>query len=358
MKIMFLSAANSIHTVRWVNTLADRGHEVHLVYNAGHDPKQNKIDKRVRLYALKHSGAKGYYLNAPELHHLTRRIAPDVINVHYASGYGTLARWGKIGSYLLSVWGSDVYEFPYQNKLNKWILSKNVKNAKMLASTSNCMAEQLCKVLGRELEIGITPFGVDMNRFRPEYHKKKEDCIVIGTVKALEPVYRIRDLIEAVSLLKQKELPQEIKVKIYGDGSLKEELKEQIKQLKMDDIVSLEGKIPNDSVPKALEEMDIFCAVSEKESFGVAVVEAMAMARPVVVTNAEGFREVVTSGENGFICEVRNPKAIAEALECLIIDEKKRDSFGKAGYERARAFYDWQKNVDTMEMLYQKLARL
>ena len=96
MKILFLSAANSVHTVKWVNTLAERKHEIHLVFNCGHAPSVDKIDGRVHLYQLKYSGTKGYYLNAKELKKLNKKINPDVINVHYASGYGTLARMAKL----------------------------------------------------------------------------------------------------------------------------------------------------------------------------------------------------------------------------------------------------------------------
>ncbi len=66
MKIMFVSAANSTHTVRWVNALAERGHEVYLVSNRGHEPKEDALNSRVKLYLMKHSGGKGYYLNAGE----------------------------------------------------------------------------------------------------------------------------------------------------------------------------------------------------------------------------------------------------------------------------------------------------
>lgn len=49
MKIMFVSAANSTHTVRWVNALAERGHEVYLVSNRGHEPKEDALNSRVKI---------------------------------------------------------------------------------------------------------------------------------------------------------------------------------------------------------------------------------------------------------------------------------------------------------------------
>ena len=119
MKILFLSAANSIHTVRWVNSLANRNHEIYLVYNRGHNPKADKIDKKVKLCELPFTGNRGYFFNVFALKKLAKKIKPDVINVHYASGYGTLARKSKLCPILLSVWGSDVYDFPNKSFVNK-----------------------------------------------------------------------------------------------------------------------------------------------------------------------------------------------------------------------------------------------
>ena len=50
MKVLFLSAANSIHTVKWVNSLVARGIEILLVYNRGHEPQMDVLDKRVKRH--------------------------------------------------------------------------------------------------------------------------------------------------------------------------------------------------------------------------------------------------------------------------------------------------------------------
>lgn len=357
MKILFLSAANSSHTVKWVNALAERGYEIHLVYNEGHNPDCDKINGKIKLHPLKHSGAKGYYLNAAELKKIEKSVQPDVINVHYASGYGTLARKSKIGPYLLSVWGSDVYEFPYKSFVNKIILKKNILNAQMLASTSHCMAQQLRKVLNLDdVEINITPFGIDLNHFEcDEEYGEESEQIVLGTVKLLKPVYRIGDFVKAVAILKKQYGYDKLKAYIYGDGEQKKQLEELIEQHSLNDTVFLKGKIPNTQVPKALQKFDIFCAMSEKESFGVAVVEAMAMKVPVVVSDAEGFKEVVADGETGFIFPKGDVEEMAEKLHKLIEDKKLRKSMGIAGRKRVEELYDWNKNVDIMEQLYKQL---
>lgn len=169
-----------------------------------------------------------------------------IINVHYASGYGTLAEKARLPKYILSVWGSDVYDFPYESRVKNHILKRNVRSASYLASTSNCMAVQLKKVMQDEkLEITITPFGVDLNKFDPKKYKEIEkEELIIGNIKALEEIYGIEEMILAFRDLK-KELEQEhysrkIKLLIYGSGSKKEQYEDLINKQNLQDSVFLE----------------------------------------------------------------------------------------------------------------------
>lgn len=366
MKVLFLSAASSIHTVKWVNSLVSRGHVVHLVFNEGHNPRENYIDNRVILHCLKYGGTKGYYLNARELKKLCEVINPDVINVHYASGYGTLARWSQISPILLSIWGSDVYDFPYQSKIKKLILKKNVRYATKIASTSFCMAEQLRKVMdNKKLEIEVTPFGVDLQFFDPtKYEKEVSSCIRIGNIKALEEKYGIEEFIRGISeLLKRLEcmekqgIKNKIQVDIYGSGSQKDKLQILIRELQLENFVHLKGRVANEKVPQILKNFTIFCATSklDSESFGVAVVEAMAMEVPVIVTDVDGFKEVVVNNETGLIIERNSITQIADALEQLVNDENKRKIYGRNGRKRVEELYCWKDNVSRMESIYYKM---
>src|SRR5699024_6142017 len=98
-----------VHTMRWVNGLAARGIEVHLA--TVHEPTF-EYDARVVVHRLFPRAPFGYVLSVASLRRLIRRVAPDLLNVHYATGYGLLARLSGFRPTLLSVWGSDVYCFP------------------------------------------------------------------------------------------------------------------------------------------------------------------------------------------------------------------------------------------------------
>ena len=144
MKVLFLSAIENTHTIRWVNALVHKGLEVTLVgmKNSNNEKNKSLIDSKVKIVYLPIKGKLGYYLNRFFINKIVEKESPDIINVHYASGFGTLGRFIKFENKLLNVWGSDVYDFPKQSKIKKQILIKNLNSYKAIASTSYCMAKE------------------------------------------------------------------------------------------------------------------------------------------------------------------------------------------------------------------------
>lgn len=358
MKVIFISPANNIHTVRWVNALSEKGIEIILISLKNHTESINKINKKIKIIYLPISGTIGYYLNTFFINKIIKKEKPDLINVHYASGYGTLGRFIKFENKLLNVWGSDVYDFPNQSNLKQKILTKNLSAYKAIASTSYCMAKETKKYLKEKKEIHITPFGVDINLFKNMNYEKDKNKIVIGNVKTLLPKYGIEYLIKAVKELEnilEKEIFNKIEVHIYGKGNSEQELKQLAANLNLKEKIKFLGFIKNTDVSKAINKMDIFVVPSILESFGVAAVEAMACEIPVIVSDADGLKEVVINNETGFVVPKKDYKVIAEKLKELILDEELRIKFGKNGRERVLELYDWNNNVDNMIKIYNKI---
>ena len=120
--------------------MSEKGVEIVLVSLKNHSENINKINKKVKIIYLPIKGVLGYYLNAFFINKIIKEEKPDLINVHYASGYGTLGRFIKFENKLLNVWGSDVYDFPNESNLKRKIFEKNLSSYKAITSTSHCMA--------------------------------------------------------------------------------------------------------------------------------------------------------------------------------------------------------------------------
>lgn len=361
MRILFVSPANSTHTMRWVNELHFRGHKMQLISNANHRASPDSYDPSIRVYYLRFPGNLGYFLNATEAKKICRNFDPDIINVHYASGYGTLARLAKLRPCILSVWGSDVYDFPFKSKLHLNLIKKNLAFASVLASTSIAMSEQVKLIMGNNLEVSITPFGVETNKFKP-LPAVKDGYFRFGVVKSLEPVYGIEFLIRSFAMYYDNYQKFDNKHRIpilviYGKGSQKSHLKSLILELGLEDRVFLQGFVSNDKLPVILNNFDVFCAGSKRESFGVSVIEAMSVGLPVLATSTAGFEEVMVDGETGYLIPYNDIHSMAEKMMALYMSPEKRNKFGLAGRKRVMELYEWKHNVSQMEHIYHQFRK-
>ncbi|MEC3435041.1 glycosyltransferase [Bacillus cereus] len=361
-KICYLAPASNIHTVRWVNALVENQFDVTLV--TMHEPDMDKIDSNVKIEVLPFKKGYGYYLNAWALKSVLRKYSPDFLHVHYASGYGTLARLAKFEPTILSVWGSDVYLFPNKREVNRRILKKNLSHAKYITSTSHDMKKETEKYLDYNKEIYITPFGIDTQLFRANDNKSNNENnqLRIGIAKKLEKVYGIDYLIRAVSELKKKlkiqgynNIDDNLKLIIICEGSKREELNSLVKELELENHVEFIGNIPNVEIPNYLNEIDIFCIPSLSESFGVAALEASACAVPVVASNVGGLPEVVLHGETGYLVDAGNSKELSERLYELALNPELRKEFGENGRELVSSKYSWKESVRIMLEVYNNI---
>lgn len=361
MKIVLLSGYNVIHTVRWANSLCERGHDVHLI---SLHRRGDTLDPRVKKVILPFPPPLGYYLNIPFIRYILQKIKPDLVNAHYASGYGTLGRLSGFHPYVLSVWGSDVYDFPHYSDRNRKLIVKNLLSADIVCSTSYAMAKvtkKLCPGLG---EIYVTPFGVDTKRFVPKASPVQKTTLTIGTIKKLRNKYGIDILIRSFAAMKENireinpGLSTTLRLMIVGEGVDKDDLVKLAADIGVGDVTEFVGAIPYADVPGYLKSIDIYAALSrlDSESFGVAIIEASACGLPVVVSDTDGPSEVVNNESTGLIVPRENVTESAMALERLVIDSSLRHQLGTAGRSHVVDTYDWEKSVDIMENVYNKVA--
>ncbi len=351
-RILMLANAESIHTVRWANAIAaNQGYEVHLVSQRA---ALEKIHADVRVWVAPWSTSLGYFLNAPFVRGVIRTIRPTLVHAHYASGYGTLGRLAGFHPLVVSVWGADVYDFPRKSAVHKWLILRNLASADRVLSTSQVMAVETQKYT--EKEIDVTPFGVELDQFEPRAEASifgRED-IVIGTVKTLDPKYGIEFLIRAFRLVKDRHPNLRLKMLIVGTGPDESRLKKLAVELGVMQDAVFVGHIEYREVPRYhnMLSVSVFVSVKHSESFGVAVIEASACGKPVVVANVGGLPEVVEDGVTGFVVEPRNPEQTANAIEKLVLDESLRRRMGERGKRRVARLYNWTENVNEMLRIY------
>jgi len=363
MKVLILSDVNVIHTIRWAVSLHESGLEIAVLSLSSLKKENENYYDGVEVYHVGDLVAKGegglakitYLKLVPLIKKSIIKFRPDILHAHYASSYGLLGALSGFSPFLISVWGNDIFSFPYKSPLHRAIIKYNLKKADLILSTSQIMAQQTMRFTNKP--VTVVPFGVDLERFKPikvETPFSPGD-IVIGTVKTMEPKYGIKYLVEAFSLLKTRRPELPLKLLIVGGGSRIDELIDQVSELGFADHVKFTGSVGHDEVPRYFNMLDIavFLSTLDSESFGVAIIEASACEKPVVVSDVGGLPEVVEDGVTGTVVAKKNAMAAANAIEKLIDDEELRSSMGQKGRERVKRHYDWSHNVRQMIDIYQ-----
>lgn len=364
MRVVLLAGANSIHTIRWANGLKAAGLDVYLI---SQHPLMHQLNEEIHYYELPNRGVLGYFLIVSQVKKLLLAIKPDIVNAHYASGYGTTARLVNYHPYVLSVWGSDIYLFPKKSFIHHWLVNKNLLAADAIASTSHCMALETNKLVALKKPIFITPFGIDKDIFYKERNYSasgylSEDKIVIGTVKSLKPVYGIDLLIKSFAILYNKlkashpQLAEILRLRIVGGGQELEVLQALAASLNIYNLVEFIGQVNHEQVPEELAKLDIYVALSRSESFGVAILEAGLNQCPVVVSNVGGLPELVVNHKTGIIVEKENVNEAALAMLQLIMNPELISRYGLSAQKYVLEKYLWEKSVENMIHVYKTVV--
>jgi len=190
----------------------------------------------------------------------------------------------------------------------------------------------------------IIPNGIDLEHFSSDvapvdiFSDGKINILFVGR---LEKRKGLNYLLSAYRQVK-REFPNS-RLIIVGPGTrLRRKYEKQVKRDGLEDVVFV-GHIDYDELPAYYKSADIFCSpATGQESFGIVLLEAMAVGKPIVATNIEGYAGVMVHGEEGMLVPPKDEKGLTQALISLMADEALRGQMGARGVLTASK-YSWVK---------------
>lgn len=368
MKILIVSDARSIHTKRWVAALSKRGIEV-ILYSITLPEDNFYENESIKNYCFdffsykKRKGnifcaVRNHLKAVRDLKGIITNERPDILHAHYLTGYSFIAALTGFHPFLVSAWGSDIYEFPKQSAIKKWSVKFILRCADTVLATSRVLAKECGKYTGKA--IGITPFGVDTELFRPSLRLQAgSGPFIIGTAKTLSHKYGIDLLIKTFRLVCENNPDKDCRLEIAGSGPDSEKLQNLAYFLGVGDKVSFLGHIPNNELADIFNHFNVAIYLSRQESFGVSAIEAMSCGKPVVTSAAPGFTEVVENSVCGFIIDEKDENTLilqaSKAVQKFIDTPALERSMGEKGRERVERLYKWDNNVTQMISIYKSV---
>jgi len=238
------------------------------------------------------------------------------------------------------------------------------KRVTKIFAISTAIKKNLIKTTPNDSEkVMILPNGIDIERFSPERIDSLKvrrgfgfspEEIVLGMLARFTPGKGHEEF-----LLAAKDLNDEYKNLRYlvvgepsrGEGEYADRIKQLAKECRLENLVFTGYR---EDIPEVLAAMDIFVFPSHAEAFGIALIEAMAMEKPSVCTNAEGILDIAVDGQTSYLFENKNAEDLKAKLRVLIESKITRGKFGENARNRVAENFELTKLTEKVLNIYQE----
>lgn len=283
----------------------------------------------------------------------------DLLHVHYAIPHASAAYMareilkaqGINIPFVTTLHGTDITLVGKEETLEP-VVSFSINQSDAVTSVSASLKAQTKEYfhINEDTDIQVIPNFIDLERFKKQKkdHFKTAICPngerLLIHISNMRKVKRAQDVLRIFDILR-KEMP--CKLLMVGDGPERGRLEEICYEIKACHDVRFLGKL--EEIEEILSVSDLFIMPSEKESFGLAALEAMACEVPVISSNIGGLPELNIQGVTGFMSEVGDVEDMAKnALH--ILQEENLPNFKKNAVARANEF-----KLDNIRPLYEKV---
>ena len=347
--------------------MADKGHEMHYI-TSSKPFRFLDAHPNIQFHEVKIDGYAVFKYPPYDIA-LANRIAEvieteklDLLHVHYAVPHAVSAALGKdmanstIGV-ITTLHGTDVTILGHDPGLRNTVRYGIDKSTITTAVSESLRLETLELIEPQKDLVTIYNF-IDEKKYRPvdpgtlksDLGIKPEEKIIIH-ISNFRAVKRIPDIIESF-----KKVAKEIDAKLLlvGDGPERTDMEALVVELGIEQHVIFTGK--RDDLPELLAISDVMFHLSEKEAFGLVLLEALACGLPSVATNVGGIPEVIEDGFNGFLVQLGDISAAAEKAMLLLTDDKLRAAFRENGLATAADKFHSSTIVNQYEKLYYEVA--
>ncbi len=364
LRIAYLSIGRHVHTERWLRFFVERGHDVHLLtVQPGPMPGVTVHD------ISSHAGPKPlrYATSLLKVRALLGRIDPDVLHTHFLTGYGY---WGWLSGFrpfLLTVWGDDVYQTPFESRAKLWLARHALAAADWVSGDSVDMLEQAIELGARRARCEHLQLGVDFRQFRPdvpaatttairtEFTTPPDAPVVLSTRSFSQPYYNIPLFVDAIPALLARR-PDTV-CWIAGYEGVDSGVRAQAERLGVTHAVRFLGRVPHERLQDVVAAADVYITIPSLDATAVSLLEAMAAGKAIVASALPSAMEWIVEGESGRIVPPGERPALEAAIGDLLDDPATRARLGAAAHRAARAGADWHHHMGRNEEVYLAAAR-
>ena len=350
--------------------LSKRGHEIHFI----------TYSQPVRLDALS-SNLHYHEVNVPDyplfkyepyelalsskLYDVVSKHKIDVLHVHYAIPHAYAAYMAKKIldenghkiPIITTLHGTDI-TLVGNHPFYKPAVTFSINKSDIVTCVSKSLMEDTREFFGIKRDIKVIPNFIDIEKYERKHNISEKNFISQGDEKIIVHVSNFRPLKRIIDVLKIFEkVNSEISSKLImvGDGPDKKKAKDYLRKNNLKNRVIFLGK--TNEVDEILCSSDLFLLPSEKESFGLAALEAMALKVPVISTNTGGLKELNINGNSGYTSDIGDIDSMASNAIKILSDKSLKKKYRSQAFENAKK-YDIKKIIPLYENIYNEAINI
>lgn len=343
--------------------LAIKGHEVHFIsssmpFRLGDDSANTFFHEvEVNQYSVFRYPPYDLAL-ANKMAEVIVREELDILHVHYAiphaiSAYLAKQMVSRDVKVITTLHGTDITVLGYDPSLSDMIRF-GIEQSDAVTAVSDDLVRQTRELLSIECPIETVYNFVDHQIYYPRFKKEMEEKIgltgselVISHVSNFRKVKRVDDVVRAFALIRAE---RESVLMLIGEGPELPVIRKLVHELGIEEHVRFLGN--QRKIAELLSLSDVSLLLSEKESFGLVILEAMACGVPVVGTNIGGIPEVIEDGVSGHICELGDLTGVRDAVFAITADPVKHATMRQAALKRVGTAFHKDRIVAHYEEVY------
>jgi glycosyltransferase involved in cell wall biosynthesis len=337
LRVLLLADASTFHAERFVRQLKQQGCRVLLASLEDGDVRH------IRLKRLAPTQGLYYTLAIPQVRAIIGRFRPDVVNAHYASGYGFIAAGavkGRNPPRVLNLWGSDILVAPWKSSLHRMKPAMAVKKASYVLGDSQYLLDTAASL--HELKaFRVIPWGVEREYL--SLHKKSyalRTPLRIIVPRKHERIYNNSFIIEALVPLLSVGA---IEVTFPEFGNLAGGFKKQASSLVRRGL-RYYSQLPRTEFMALMAGHDVFLSAALSDSSPASLIEAMALGLIPVCADIKGVREWLTA-ESGFTFRQNDAGQLRSIVSSLASGRNAFDDLRRRNLERVCREAVFESNV-------------
>jgi glycosyltransferase involved in cell wall biosynthesis len=361
-RILYFTRDYSPHDHRFLTALARTEHEI---FSLRLERQRIKREERPLPGEIEHivwKGGRGpvswhmFPALVQDLKQVLHRFRPDVVHAGTIQTSAFLTALAGFKPLVTMSWGSDLLKDAERSVWMRWATQFTLDRTSVLVGDCQAVQDKAAQFNFPKKRTVIFPWGVDLEHFQPGDSMVLtqlgwEDCFVLLSLRSWEPIYGVDVLLKA--FIRAARIAPQLRLILLGGGSQKDMLQTLIAESGLEDRVHMGGLTGFRELPDYYRACDLYVSASYSDGSSVSLMESLACARPVLVSDIPGNREWIDEGEQGWFFPPGDEDALSTAILRAYDQRMRLARMAHMCRRRAEERADWNKNFQKLLAAYE-----